>query len=68
MEELGHMDDRSLTLLMKRLAEGKVGVGRVLRPKAIMVNGRRRVDERKGHGGKEEAGAGKSEEKKKDEV
>lgn len=68
MEELSHMEDRNLTLLMKRLAEGMVGVGRVGRPKAIMIKGRRMVDERKRHGGKEEVGVGVSEGKKKDEV
>lgn len=68
MEELSHMEDRNLTLLMKRLAEGMVGVGRVGRPKAIMIKGRRMVDERKRHGGKEEVGVGDSEGKKKDEV
>lgn len=64
MEELSQTDDRDLTLLMKGLAEGKVGVGRVGRPKAIMVKGRRMVDERKGPGGKEEVEGGESEGKK----
>lgn len=68
VEELSHMDDRNLSLLMKRLAEGKVGVGRVGRPKAIMVKGRRKVDEWKAHGEKEETEIGESEGKKKDEV
>lgn len=68
MEELSHQEDRNLTLLMKRLAEGTVGVGRVGRPRAIMIKGRSMVDERKRHGGKEEVEVGDSEGKKKDEV
>lgn len=66
MEELCNVDDRNLTLLMKRLAEGKVGVGRVGRPRAIMVKGRRKVDERSGEGGKEEVAVGEAEGKKGD--
>lgn len=65
MEEWGDVDDRNLTLLMKRLAEGKVGVGRVGRPRAIMVKGRRKVDERNGEGGKEELAVGEAQGKKK---
>lgn len=64
MEDLSNMEDRNLTLLMKGLADGKVGLGRVGRPKAIMVKGRRRVDETKGRGGKEVVGVGESGAKK----
>ncbi|MCJ1463794.1 hypothetical protein MMC07_002403 [Pseudocyphellaria aurata] len=67
MEDLSNIKDRNLTLLMKGFADGKVGLGRVGRPKAIMVKGRRRVDEEKGRDEKEEVG-GQSEGKKKDET
>lgn len=61
MEDLSYVDDRNLTMLMKRLAEGKVGLGKIGRPRAIMVKGRRRTDKKKEQGGKEEVKAGESE-------